>query len=266
MSETNAPAMLKAGDFCWYELMTPNQPKAIEFFTSLMGWETEDMDMGPAGIYKILKKDGLPFGGCMSTDSEEMKDVPPHWMSYIQTDDVDASVEKIKSLGGGLTHGPIDIPNVGRFAVVSDPQNAHFTVFQSNESGPKSDVVPWTELHTSDREAAVEFYTKLNGWTTEEMDMGPMGTYTMFKNGEDYIAGCMNMPPEQAEANVPPHWMNYLGVDDLEASCQQVESLGGTIVLPITEIQDNHGKFAVIQDPTGAIIALHQSPEQPCQG
>ncbi|MGI9013807.1 MAG: VOC family protein [Phycisphaerales bacterium] len=256
---TPSPNMATTGSICWHELMTTDQKAAIDFYKKLLGWETQDMDMGPAGIYKLLMHDGVMFGGCMEMTGPGWEEAPPpHWMTYLAVDDVDASVEKLKDLGGSVFHGPLDIPNVGRFAVVNDPQGGHFTLFHGNEPGPLGTAVVWNELVTTDREAAVAFYTALIGWTTDEMDMGPTGVYTMFKNGETYVGGCMTMPPEVAAHNVPPHWMGYIGVDNLATHVERAQKLGATTLTPIIEIPNNHGSFCTIKDPTGAVISLHQ--------
>jgi len=112
----------------------------------------------------------------------------------------------------------------------------------------------WDELMTTDVGAAKTFYTELLGWSTEEMDMGEMGTYTMFKKGEQPVAGMMAMPPDCGEG-VPPCWMSYIAVDDVDASTARVEQLGGKVCVPPTDIP-NVGRFSVITDPTGAMISL----------
>jgi predicted enzyme related to lactoylglutathione lyase len=114
----------------------------------------------------------------------------------------------------------------------------------------------WHELMTRDVPAAREFYTELLGWTTEEMDMGEMGKYTLFKKGEEQIGGMMAMPDEVPQ-EVPPHWMTYIAVDDIDALANRVNELGGMIHVPPTDIP-NIGRFCVIQDPTGGVISLFQ--------
>ncbi len=113
----------------------------------------------------------------------------------------------------------------------------------------------WNELMTRDVPAARNFYTKLLGWTTEEMNMGEMGTYTIFKQGETQIGGLMAMPPNAGDA--PPHWMTYIAVDNVDASTKKAQDLGAKACVQPTDIP-NIGRFSVITDPTGATIALFQ--------
>jgi predicted enzyme related to lactoylglutathione lyase len=111
----------------------------------------------------------------------------------------------------------------------------------------------WNELMTTDVEKAKTFYTKLFGWTTREMDMGPSGKYTIFINQGKDIGGCMKNPPEAG--GVPPHWLSYVAVSDVDASAGEVVALGGTLIVPPTDIP-HVGRFAIINDPTGAAIAV----------
>lgn len=112
----------------------------------------------------------------------------------------------------------------------------------------------WNEVMTRDVEACVGFYTQLLGWTTEKVDMGPAGTYTLFKNGECQVGGCMGMDGPQFE-NVPPHWLSYIAVDDVDATAAKAGELGAAIHCPPMDIP-GIGRFCVVQDPTGAAIAF----------
>jgi predicted enzyme related to lactoylglutathione lyase len=111
------------GTFCWNELMTRDPEKAGKFFKELIGWEPTDSGM-PGMPYTLFKMGENQVGGMMMMPPEIPAQVPPHWMAYIQVDDVDALVGKLGDLGGKLLHGPQDIPTVGRFVVIEDPTGA----------------------------------------------------------------------------------------------------------------------------------------------
>ncbi len=117
----------KPGTFCWNELMTRDTAAARGFYTSLLGWEASEMDMGQF-TYTVFKKGDKDVCGMMAITSE-MGDVPPHWMSYIEVEDVDASAAKSTELGGKICCPPTDIPNVGRFVVITDPTGASIYLF-----------------------------------------------------------------------------------------------------------------------------------------
>ena len=109
----------------------------------------------------------------------------------------------------------------------------------------------WFELMTTDPEGAKEFYSKLFGWKTEEMQMEEM-KYTVVKVGDEGVGGIMPIPP-QAEGT-PPNWGSYVTVDDVDATARKAEELGAKILVPLTDIP-NVGRFFVLQDPQGAVIS-----------
>jgi predicted enzyme related to lactoylglutathione lyase len=111
------------GAWSWNELMTPDVPKAAEFYNKVLGWTSETHGEG-AGAYTEFKVNGQSIGGAMNPP---MPGIPTMWGIYFTVDDCDATVEKAKSLGGALFNGPMDI-EPGRFAVLADPQGAMFNV------------------------------------------------------------------------------------------------------------------------------------------
>ena len=106
---------------------------------------------------------------------------------------------------------------------------------------------------TTDPDAAKKFYTELFNWTTEDMTMEGGIEYTVVKAGDREVGGLMKMPPEAEGA--PSHWGAYVTVDNVDATAEQAQQLGGNVVLPPRDIPQV-GRFAVIQDPTGAFIAV----------
>jgi predicted enzyme related to lactoylglutathione lyase len=124
----NAPTY-KHGEFCWFEVNTPDAEAARKFYGGLFGWKTQQMDMG-GFPYHTLHLSDKPIGGIMPMTGPEWQGVPPHWMLYVAVDDVDAAAKKVVELGGKVCVPPTTIP-VGRFAVVNDPQGATFSLFQT---------------------------------------------------------------------------------------------------------------------------------------
>lgn len=113
----------------------------------------------------------------------------------------------------------------------------------------------WTELATTDTEAAEKFYCELLGWTCKISDIGDT-TYTIFSAGTTEVGGMFKMEGEQWQG-ICPHWMSYITVDDIKASTEKAVKLGASIKVPPTDIP-TVGCFCVIQDPTGAVISLFQ--------
>ena len=107
----------------------------------------------------------------------------------------------------------------------------------------------WHEIYSGDPAASKGFYTDLLGWGTKEMQMGPDQTYTMFTQGGSDLGGFMPVQDGQ-----PPHWLVYMGVDDVDGTAAKAESLGGKVLAPPMDIPP--GRMAVLQDPAGAVFAV----------
>lgn len=120
MAENKTPQ----GLFVWNELMTLDVPAAEKFYTELIGWDAKDSGM-PGMKYTIFNAGEKGVAGLMEMPKDAKEGgVPSHWMAYIAVDDVDASAEKVKELGGKIIHGPQDVPDVGRFCIIQDPTGA----------------------------------------------------------------------------------------------------------------------------------------------
>lgn len=253
MSTTELPT---TGRFVWYELVTKDKDKALDFYRALFGWNVHEEDMGEMGKYPMVGAGETWLAGLVSPRQEG---IPSHWIAYVTVPDVDAAARKTEELGGKVHVPPTDIPNVGRFTAISDPQGATILPFKfASQNPPEMEGPPpagffcWNELLTSDPEAGGKFYQEIFGWSMTSADMGEMGTYYMFQRGQKEEAGAMKMPP-QAEA--PPHWLPYISVDDVDASVQKCQELGGMVYCQPTNIP-NVGRFAVMADPLGATFAV----------
>jgi len=133
-SEAAAPARPPAGSFVWHELMTTNVEGAKKFYSALFGWKYEEMNMGQFA-YTMFNAAGKEpsLGGMMPMEGPDFEGVPPHWMTYVAVDDVDAAARKCQQLGGRVCVPPTDIPNsIGRFAVLTDPAGASIAVYRSS--------------------------------------------------------------------------------------------------------------------------------------
>jgi predicted enzyme related to lactoylglutathione lyase len=133
-SATNPGVEIKhePGALTWNELFTTDAAKAGRFYAETIGWTLDPVDMGPMGLYTLFKCPGQSDnkGGMMSI-GPHMHGVPSHWLSYFAVLNVDASSEKAKSLGAQITVPPTDIPDIGRFSIVVDPQGVAFALYQN---------------------------------------------------------------------------------------------------------------------------------------
>jgi predicted enzyme related to lactoylglutathione lyase len=252
------------GRFCWYELMTTDTAAAEGFYAKVVGWGAEPFP-GLETPYTTWTSGTTAVGGLMELPAEaKAGGAPPNWMLYVAVESAEATASLAASLGGKVEFGPADVPNVGRFAVLSDPQGAHFAVMQpadpSGSSGtdepPAPREVSWRELATTDREGATAFYQALFGWERQNAnDMGePVGVYQEFGRPGLPLGGIYTKPPDMP---FPPSWLMYVKVLDLDASLAAVTSGGGQVLMGPMEIPGGD-RIAQCLDPQGAAFALHE--------
>ncbi len=247
------------GAFCWAELGTTDSAGAKKFYSGLLGWTALDNPVGPDMVYTMLQIRGKNVGALYQMGKDQ-KGMPPCWSSYVTVANADQSAQRAKDLGATLMMEPFDVMDVGRMAVIQDPTGAVFSIWQPKKHiGAELVGEPgtscWNELATRDAMRAEKFYTGLFGWGTHKMMTGADGKleYTVFKNGESFAGGMMQMTAEWGE--VPPHWLVYFAVSDCDKSADKAKSLGGKIIHPPTDIP-NTGRFSVLQDPQGAVFAV----------
>lgn len=253
-------ATASRGQFVWYENLTGDTRATTAFYTDVVGWKTQPFAGGHDYVMWVGSQG--PLGGVMKLPDEAKKaGEPPHWMAHVQVDDVDASTALVKKLGGKVYKEPTDIPEVGRFAVLADPQGASFCVFKPKEAMTLHDVTKegefcWNELMTSDVGAAVRFYSEVFGWKVlEEMDMGPAGTYRVFGIGGQRLGGMMALPKG---ARMHPSWLFYTETSNLDAAVDRAAKKGAKLMNGPMDVPGG-GRIAQLTDPEGAPFALHQS-------
>lgn len=252
------------GDFIWYELITPDPDGAKAFYDAVVGWTIEPQSQFPNGYRMIGRSDGKSAGGLLPLNDEmRQHGAKPTWLGYVHVKDVDASVAAIEKAGGKTYLAAFDIPDIGRVAMVGDPQGAPFYIMTpippAGDANAKSDVfdpnseqrVGWNELSTSDPVAARRFYGEQFGWTSENfMPMGEHGEYRFLEqNGVTIgaVAGTMD--------GQPPHWRFYVRVPSVGKAKETVEANGGKVAMGPMEVPGGDHILIGI-DPQGAEFAL----------
>lgn len=245
------------GKFAWYELMTSDTKAAGKFYSDVVGWTTHEMPSAGGTQYTTFNLGDAGIAG--------MLHLPEHtgWIGYIAVDDVDAHIVKIVEAGGKLWKPATDVPGMLRFAVLSDPQGAAIVVFTPNPAMPTPQrpapptpgTIGWHELYTSDLESGFAFYNKLFGWTRlNDLDMGPMGAYRIFDEGDNKPMGDGGMMLKLPKMPVSC-WTFYFNVDSINAAIERVKSGGGKIVSGPREVPG--GAWIMQgQDPQGAMFSL----------
>lgn len=251
------------GNFVWYELLTTDIEAAKAFYGAVAGWEAEVT--GAAGFdYILFKVPGFEMGVAgMIQLTQEMLDrkVPPNWSGYIAVEDIDTKARAFTDEGGSVIVEPQDIPNIGRFAVLADPQGAVVCLFKPNPMDGSMPPAPpagspgtfsWSELYAGDGDSAFAFYSKMFGWEKDmAVDMGAMGTYQCFAVDGRSTGGIMTKMPHMPM----PFWNYYINVEAIHAAAERVKAAGGQVVNGPIEVPGGSWIINCL-DPQGAMVSL----------
>jgi len=246
---------MKPGDFVWYELCTSDLDAASAFYSAVIGWTVQKSQL-PGTDYRLAGVGDRHVAGLMTLPPGQ-RPQRPTWFGYIAVDDVDAKIAEVTAQGGGVHHPATDIPTVGRFAVVSDPQGAVFMLFKGagTPAAPlqmmQTGSIGWHELHTSDLDGGWRFYERMFGWTKAAVhDMGPIGAYQLFQASALPVGGMFT------DRETPhPHWLYYFAVDDIDAAQERLKAGGGKLRSGPHQVPG--GAWVVnAEDPQGGTFAL----------
>lgn len=246
------------GTPCWADLGVDDIPKAITFYSGVFGWEIHP---GPpeAGGYAMCMQQGKPVAGI--GPKQGPAEMPSVWTTYLAADDADASASKIGAAGGTVLVAPMDVMDVGRMTVATDPGGSVFGVWQArkhtgfglaNEPGS----VAWNENMSRAFEANKAFYLSVFGYEYNDIS-SPEMTYGTLRVGGQDVAGIGAMGP-QFPAEVPAHWGLYFSVPDADEAVKKVSSLGGQMIAPAFDTP--YGRMAPVLDDQGAAFSVVSVP------
>lgn len=247
----------------WFELNAPDPDAAQAFYEEVADWRVAPSSEPEHGGYRVAEADGRAIAGIRRT----IPKAPgfPGWAVYLATQDVDATTARVVDLGGQIWFGPVDIPHIGRFAMLSDPQDVFFALMTAATPAKTRAFGPvplgtertlghgvWIELATPDPEAAFAFYGALFGWEKlGAMPMGGMGEYA-FIGRDDLRPGAVM---SSAATGTPARWNWYVHVADIDAAVATVRERGGTVLQGPDPIPG--GSFSAnIADPAGNRLGL----------
>jgi predicted enzyme related to lactoylglutathione lyase len=252
------------GRFVWHQLMTRDVPGAKKFYSKLASWKTMPWPLDPA--YTVCHADVGPVAGIAEMPSDLPAEVPPHWLQYIGTRDVDGTADAAVRAGGSIVKAASDMQGAGRYAVLQDPQGAVFAIIDPENARPEGSGPPalgtfsWHELATTDNEAAFAFYSGLFGWDAmQRMDMGPNGIYLIFGQNGAQRGGIYIKP---AAMPGPAHWLPYASVPSADKGFALATASGARELVAPMDVPGG-GRIAVIMDPAGAAFAIHSMPAAP---
>ncbi len=246
------------GKFVWRDLVSEDPEAVKPFYAGLFGWEFEE-SRALGAPYTLVRSGGQYIAG-ISRNRRPRPDQPvSQWLSFMSVADVDRAIVQTKAAGGRVLAGPLDLPNVGRGAVVLDPEGAPVGLLRSKIGDPVDTPAPalnrflWTEHLSRNPQASAEFYAALADLQVRKMDFSGQ-PYWVLVRGRERAALLRN--PTTVDQ---PIWLAYVHVADPAASAARAAQLGGRVLLaPRKELRN--GSFALIADPTGAVLALQKWP------
>jgi uncharacterized protein len=247
-----------AGTPCWVDVSVDDVPKAVAFYQALFGW---DIQLGgpEVGGYSVAHSGGRIVGAV----SPKMgpPDAPSAWMTYLATDDVDATVAKIKGAGGQILAEPMDVMEEGRMAVAMDTAGAVFALWQggnttglgrANEPG----TLVWSEQMSRDWDGSKAFYQAVFGYDYHDMSADGFKYALLMVDGHE--VGGIGEYPAGTPADVPAAWATYFAVTDTDAALAKVTELGGRVVQPPNDTP--FGRIGIAADNHGAVFSLITPP------
>jgi len=247
------------GKFVWHDLITDDVNAARRFYGGLLGWEFEDTKHPRGGDYTLITSKGRYVGGMLRLPDSATAEYS-RWLPYLSVADVDNAVRFTESAGGEAVARPVDLPDIGRAAAITDPQGAVLGLLRSRVGDPDDSVPPgagqvvWNELLAADDAGAASFYGSLAGVEAQTIERRG-GEYTLLRSQGRERAGIMDRP----DPRVTPLWLTHFAVSDVGAAARRAAELGGKVLLaPSPDLRE--GTLAVVTDPTGALLALQQWP------
>jgi hypothetical protein len=246
------------GRFAWYELITTDRAAASAFYTRVVGWDVLD-ESRPDLAYTLFCSGATPVSGLMDLPEEATRmGATARWMGYVSVDDLNAAIDRLRRLGGKVYVPPTDT-NIGRIAVVADPQNATLALVEGLRDGQpkppepgKPGRVGWHELLATDHAKAFGFYEELFGWQKVGSDSGSTTAYQVVRADEDVMIGGMF---DKRPTDPVPFWLFYFNIGDIDAASERVEAAGGQVFEGPVELPGGSW-VARCRDPQGAAFAL----------
>lgn len=241
------------GKFVWHDLLTEDISKAEKFYGGLFDWKFKRN-----GKYTVIVNEGKLIGGMMQVSSKGESSSEAVWLPSLSVKNVDAAVKYVQNKKGKVLKGPVDMPQRGRAALVSDPQGAQFVLLTSKKGDPL-DATPqvgdwlWNELWTKNGTKSYQFYKQLGHYDSVK----EKANYRLLKHNGKWRAGIRTVK----DKDVKTHWIPVVRVADIHATSAKVTKLGGKVLMPADKSFLN-GSVAVIADSTGALLVIQRWKER----
>lgn len=242
---------------CWTELGTSDLEAAKRFYTELFGWRPETDPRQEAGGYTVAHLGDAAVAALTPLYQESQ---PVAWNVSFAVSDADATAQAVRAAGGTVVLEPMDVFDIGRFAMALDPGGAAFQLWQAR-SFPGAGLfnapgaLGWVELLTRAPEQARAFYTTVFGWSVNAGER-----YTQWGIGGADFGGVITMD-DKFPHEVPAHWLPYFAVEDVDDTARIAAEAGGTMLMEPTSVPEGP-RIAVLRDPQGAVFGVYVAGEE----
>jgi predicted enzyme related to lactoylglutathione lyase len=250
------------GKVVFVELITPDLAAAKTFYAGLFGWSFRDRPFGSVA-YAEATLENRPVAGLLERPFPAGEHRQPAWLGFFSVGNVDVAAKTALQNGGKVLFQPHDVPNLGRDAVIQDPQGAVFGILASSSGDPPDYLAGagewiWSSLITTDPDAAAGFYQALFDYEVFAAADDRNGHHLIVAS-DNYARASVNSLPGNGFHSYP-YWLNYVRVEDAAKVAAKAVSLGGRVV--VEPRPDRQGsKVAVVADPAGAVFGLLEWPE-----
>jgi predicted enzyme related to lactoylglutathione lyase len=254
VSSSATKGVRQAGEFCWFNMITPRPQEACEFFGALLGWTFTPV---PALYGYMVQVAGRGIGAIWDQNAPNTPKGTPAFIGVsIKVDSADEAARKVQELGG-TARPAFDVMDAGRMSVCHDPNGAEFDVWEPKKHvGTDCDnrlpgAPSWFETRTSDVDRAAKFYAGVFGWQPEALSRPGM-TYTTFEQRGTYVGGMVQCPPGM---DMKPHWATFFNTVDVDAAAAKAVALGASVHMAPSDIP-GIGRFCVLTSPQGVSFQL----------
>jgi predicted enzyme related to lactoylglutathione lyase len=243
------------GKVIWVDLVTTDIKKAAAFYQNVFGW---NMRYGRDGSFYRASYQGSPLATLSHYEEGETPDGEARWLITISVTDVDAAAAAAENNGGEVLEGPAELPDRGRYALISDAQGALLMLLETSTGDPDDDSPVdnswlWAELWSDDLKNSASFYQSVVGYKSKSVKDASGDEVLLLGNDKIARASVVKKPWKEVE----PNWLPYLQVADVTATAKQVLEHGGEVV--VAPMLDSDGsRVAIVADPTGGVFAIQE--------
>ena len=244
------------GKVIWADLVTPDLKPAEHFYSGLFGWTFQAVAGDPN--YAVALMDGEAVGGLLQRAIPSGQHRQPAGLTFIALGDVDAAKRNALAHGAKVLAEPKTYAQRGRQAVFADPDGAVFAVLASSSGDPPDELAAtgewlWSSLLVKNADQEAAFYRSLFAYDVFDLPSDDNSKHVILSSGDFARAGVTTLPGDSMRRH--PHWLNFVRVEDAEASSAKAVALGGRVLVEAR--MDRHGgKLAVVADPSGAPVGL----------